>query len=172
MSKLIITGVENGKITYVEGEEVITSVSDIEARVHELREKISAAKSIDIDAVEKEHTSAKDRIYAEYESSVAELKRSMEVALSDEDRRYELAKASLVTSEDLEMMEREEAKLSLVLGGLRAQVVEETVTEEVAVEEVSADEVVAEDPAEEAYEAEKPQEVEKVVEEKPRRIIF
>lgn len=172
MSKLIITGVENGKITYVEGEEVVTSVSDIEVRVNELREKISAAKSIDIDTVEKEHTLAKDRIYAEYESSVAELKRSMEIALSEEDRRYELAKANLVTSEDLETMEREEAKLSLILGGLRAQVVEETVTEEVAVEEVSAEGSETEEVVEEAYEPEKSQEIEKVAEEKPRRIIF
>jgi chromosome segregation ATPase len=167
MSKLIITGVdENGKITYVEGEEVVTSVGDLENRIKELRGKISLAKSTNLELVEKNHLSALERISADYESSLELLKTKKEEAIVAEAERYEIEKSQLATAEEIEVLEREEAKLSLILGGLRAQVTEEVAKEE-SVEEVTE---VVEETVEPV--AEEPEAVQSAAESAPRRIIF
>lgn len=167
MSKLIITGVDgNGKITYVEGEEVVTSVSDLENRIQELRGKISLAKSTSLEMVEKKHLSVLEGLSADYESSIELLKTRRDEAIKAEAERYEAEKSQLVPAEEIDVLEREEAKLSLILGGLRAQVTEEVIKEEHAEQVTEVVEETVEPVAEE------PEAVQSITESAPRRIIF
>lgn len=129
MSKLIITGIENGKISYVEGEEVVTSIEAIENEVKNLRDTIALAKAVNTESMEKDHLEALDKIKGNLSSAIKEAELAAEKAISEENERYESAKSQIISADKLELLEREEAKLSLVLGGLKAQVIEEPVEE-------------------------------------------
>lgn len=168
MSKLIITGMENGKISYVEGEEVVTSVEALQDRVEELRGQISSIRSSDLNSVEAEHAENLDLISQKYTSQINELNSKMEAEIAAENERYEAEKLNIASQGELEDLEKEEAKLSLVLGSLKAKEAEsakEPLVEE-SEGEVEEAEAEVEAPVEETVEAESVEEdAEEAVEE-------
>ena len=153
MSKLIITGIENGKIKYIEGDEVSTSVEEIQNRVNELREKISKARSVTLADLESNHQKSLAEVSSEFEVKLKELEETRDNKIKELNLSFEseVNELSSVLAE-VESLEREETKLTLILEGLKSQEVKEP------------------DPVAEVEEEPKPvieQEVEEIVEEKP-----
>lgn len=181
MSKLIITGAENGKITYVEGEEVSISVEEIKGRILELNSKISLAKATNLEDIEKEHEEKLLALEKDFEEKVSVLTEEKELKVSAENERYESLVNKMAETGDISKMESEVAKLSLILEGLNSvipepEVEEKTSDEEVITEENSSPEaLIEEDKESEEKEVEEEKEAEEEkedpVEEKEGQIV-
>lgn len=70
--KLVITGIDNSNISYVEGEEVVTSVSQIEARIKEINDTINSRTNLDtlINQEKGKASEAIERTRAEYQAKI------------------------------------------------------------------------------------------------------
>lgn len=70
--KLVITGIDNSNISYVEGEEVVTSVSQIEARIKEINETINSRTNLDtlINQEKGRASEAIEKMRAEYQAKI------------------------------------------------------------------------------------------------------
>lgn len=70
--KLVITDIDNSHISYVEGEEVVTSVSQIEARIKEINDTINSRTNLDtlINQEKGRASEAIERTRAEYQAKI------------------------------------------------------------------------------------------------------
>lgn len=70
--KLVITDIDNSNISYVEGEEVVTSVSQIEARIKEINDTINSRTNLDtlINQEKGRASEAIERTRAEYQVKI------------------------------------------------------------------------------------------------------
>ena len=70
--KLVITGIDNSNISYVEGEEVTTSVSQIEARIKEINDIINSRTNLDslINQEKSKASEAIEKMRAEYQGKI------------------------------------------------------------------------------------------------------
>lgn len=123
--KLVITGIDDGHISYVEGEEVITSVSRIEARIKEINDTINSRTNLDTlinqekgrasEAIEKtriEYQAKIDAIEAEFNQEKAKINEQLKVnitAITENFAREE---------EEIKKLFEEEQKLKAILENL------------------------------------------------------
>lgn len=168
--KLVITGIDDGHISYVEGEEVITSVSQIEARIKEINNTINSRTNLDTlinqekgrasEAIEKtriEYQAKIDAIEAEFNQEKAKVNEQLKVnitAITENFAREE---------EEIKKLFEEEQKLKAILENL-TQIKAAVAAKNSVKEEKSAPEP-APAPVEEKVEAQpeaavEPQEVE------------
>ena len=70
--KLVITGIDDSKISYLEGEEVTTSVSQIEARIKEINNIINSRTNLDtlINQEKGNANVAIEKMRAEYQAKI------------------------------------------------------------------------------------------------------
>lgn len=93
--KLVITGIDDGHISYVEGKEVVTSVPQIEARIKEINDTINSRTNLDTlinqekgkasEAIEKmriEYQAKIDAIEAEFNQEKAEVNEQLKVNIT------------------------------------------------------------------------------------------
>ena len=168
--KLVITGIDDGHISYVEGEEVITSVSQIEARIKEINNTINSRTNLDTlinqekgrasEAIEKtriEYQAKIEAIEAEFNQEKAKVNEQLKVnitAITENFAREE---------EEIKKLFEEEQKLKAILENL-TQIKAAVAAKNSVKEEKSAPEP-APAPVEEKVEAQpeaavEPQEVE------------
>lgn len=175
--KLVITGIDDGHISYVEGKEVVTSVPQIEARIKEINDTINSRTNLATlinqekgkasEAIEKmriEYQAKIDAIEAEFNQEKAEVNEQLKVnitAITENFAREE---------EEIKKLFEEGQKLKAVLENLtqiKAAVAAKNSMEE-SIEEKPAPEPTTEpapEPVEEKVEAQpeatvEPQEVE------------
>lgn len=172
--KLVITGIDDSNISYVEGEEVTTSVSQIEARIKEINDIINSRTNLDTlinqekgrasEAIEKmraEYQAKIDTIETEFNQEKARINEQLKVnitAITENFARKE---------EEIKKLFEEQQKLKAILENL-AQI-KEAVANQNSVEEEkptqALEPVSAPAPVEEKVEAQpeaavEPQEVE------------
>ena len=168
--KLVITGIDNSNISYVEGEEVVTSVSQIEARIKEINDTINSRTNLDTlinqergkasEAIEKtraEYQAKIDAIEAEFNQEKAKINEQLKVnitAITENFAREE---------EEIKKLFEEEQKLKAILENLTQ--IKAAVAEKNSVEEEKPALEPAPAPVEEKVEAQleaavEPQEVE------------
>lgn len=168
--KLVITGIDNSNISYVEGEEVVTSVSQIEARIKEINDTINSRTNLDTlinqekgkasEAIEKtraEYQAKIDAIEAEFNQEKAKINEQLKVnitAITENFAREE---------EEIKKLFEEEQKLKAILENLTQ--IKAAVAEKNSVEEEKPAPEPAPAPVEEKVEAQleaavEPQEVE------------
>lgn len=168
--KLVITGIDDGHISYVEGKEVVTSVPQIEARIKEIDDTINSRTNLDTlinqekgrasEAIEKmriEYQAKIDAIEAEFNQEKAEVNEQLKVnitAITENFAREE---------EEIKKLFEEGQKLKAVLENL-TQIKAAVAAKNSVEEEKSAPEPTPE-PVEEKVEAQpeatvEPQEVE------------
>lgn len=168
--KLVITGIDDSNISYVEGKEVVTSVPQIEARIKEINDTINSRTNLDTlinqeksrasEAIEKmriEYQAKIDAIEAEFNQEKAEVNEQLKVnitAITENFAREE---------EEIKKLFEEGQKLKAVLENL-TQIKAAVAAKNSVEEEKSASEPTPE-PVEEKVEAQpeatvEPQEVE------------
>ena len=156
--KLVITGIDNSNISYVEGEEVITSVSQIEARIKEINDTINSRTNLDTlinqekgkasEAIEKmraEYQAKIDAIEAEFNQEKAKINEQLKVnitAITENFAREE---------EEIKKLFEEEQKLKAILENLTQ--IKAAVAEKNSVEEEKPAPEPAPAPVEEKVEA-------------------
>lgn len=161
--KLVITGIDDSKISYVEGEEVITSVPQIEARINEINSIINSRTNLDtlinqekgnanvaIEKMRAEYQAKIDAIETEFNQKKAEINDQLKVnitAITENFAREE---------EEIKKLFDEEQKLKAILENLtqiKAEVAKQnTVKEEKPIQ--VAEPAPAPAPVEEKVEAE------------------
>lgn len=168
--KLVITGIDDSNISYVEGEEVTTSVSQIEARIKEINDIINSRTNLDTlinqekgrasEAIEKmraEYQAKIDTIETEFNQEKARINEQLKVnitAITENFARKE---------EEIKKLFEEQQKLKAIFENLNQ--IKEAVANQNAMEEEKPALEPAPAPAEEKVEAQpeaavEPQEVE------------
>ena len=138
--KLVITGIDDSKISYVEGEEVTTSVSQIEARIKEINNIINSRTNLDtlinqekgnanvaIEKMRAEYQAKIDAIEAEFNQKKAEVNDQLKVnitAITENFAREE---------EEIKKLFEEQQKLKAILENLTQ--IKEAVANQNSVEE-------------------------------------
>ena len=123
--KLVITGIDDGHISYVEGEEVITSVSRIEARIKEINDTINSRTNLDTlinqekgrasEAIEKtriEYQAKIDAIEAEFNQEKAKINEQLKVNITA------IIENFAREEEEIKKLFEEEQKLKAILENL------------------------------------------------------
>lgn len=166
--KLVITGIDDSKISYVEGEEVITSVPQIEARINEINSIINSRTNLDtlinqekgkasvsIEKMRAEYQAKIDAIEAEFNQKKAEVNDQLKVnitAITENFAREE---------EEIKKLFDEEQKLKAILENLtqiKAEVAKQNMVKE-------------EKPTQVAEPAPAPAPIEEKVEAKPEAVV-
>lgn len=156
--KLVITGIDDSKISYVEGEEVTTSVSQIEARIKEINNIINSRTNLDtlinqekgnanvaIEKMRAEYQAKIDAIEAEFNQKKAEVNDQLKVnitAITENFAREE---------EEIKKLFEEQQKLKAILENLTQ--IKEAVANQNSVEEEKPAPEPASAPIEEKVEA-------------------
>lgn len=149
LNKLVITGIENGKISYVEGEVVEITVESVVERIKEIDEKVNGAQS-NLEVRVEAEKSRVSKVLEEKKAEVEEKKNALDLEYSEFEKEINKSLESTIEDmnsnfakekEELDLLIKERSKLKAILLNVKSEwtdKVEQKKEEEKLPEEVPA----------------------------------